>query len=58
MKQDPNALYQVYVFRADDKKKQDVRPVSDWPSHFRLSSVAAEQNSMKLDRKRDFNVLW
>ena len=35
-KQDLNALYQVCVFQADRKKKQDGGLASDWLRHFRL----------------------
>ena len=104
-KQDLNALYQVYVFRADRKNKMAAL-ASDWLRHFRLlsnrwtvfnetwkeassrrllpslcfsgwlkkqyghpglwlaethlnfSSETAEQNSAKLDRKQDLNVLY
>ena len=105
-KQDLNALYQVYVLRADRKNKMAAL-ASDWLRHFRLllwnhwtvfnetwkeasskrplpslcfsgwskkqycrpglwfaetylnfSSETAEQNSAKLDRKQDLNVLY
>ena len=54
-KQDLNELYQVCVFRADQKNKMAAL-ASDWLRHFRLLSETAERNSTKLDRKQDLNV--
>ena len=55
-KQYLNAVYQVWIFRADQKK-------TSWPPWHLIgwdisdfSSEAAEWNSTKLDRKQDFNV--
>ena len=39
-------------------EEQDGRPTSDLPRHFDFSSVTAEQDSTKLDRKQNFNVLY
>ena len=58
-KQDLNVLYQVCVFRADQKKKTRWPP---WPligwDIFDFSSETAERNSTKLDRKQDLIVLY
>ena len=54
-KQDLNVLYQVCVFRANQKIKMAAL-ASDWLRHF--SSETAERNSTKLDRKHDLNVLY
>ena len=59
-KQDLNVLYQVCVFRADQKNKMAAL-ASDWLRHFRLllwnNWTASETTSTKLDRKQDLNVL-
>ena len=47
-KQDLNALYQVFVFRAD-RKKQDGRLASHWLRHFRL---------LLWNRWTEFNETW
>ena len=39
-------------------KEKDGRPASDLPRHFDFSSVTAEQDSRKLDRKQDLSVLY
>ena len=46
-----------FVFSGRSEGK-DGRPASDLPRHFDFSSVTAEQNSTKLDRKQNFNVLY
>ena len=56
-KQDLNVLYQVCVFRADQKNKMAAL-ASDWLRHFRRLPETAERNSTKLDRKQDHNVLY
>ena len=45
----------IYVIRAD--KKRPPWPLIGWDI-FDFSSVTAEQNSTKLDRKQNFNVLY
>ena len=56
-KQDLNALYQVCVFRADQKKTRwPPWPLIGWDI-FDFSSETAERNSPKLDRKQDLNTL-
>ena len=39
-------------------EEKDGHPASDLPRHFDFSSVTTEQNSTKLDRKQNFNVLY
>ena len=39
-------------------EEKDGRPASDLPRHFDFSSVTAEQDSTKLDRKQDLSVLY
>ena len=39
-------------------EEKDCRPASDLPRHFEFSSVTAEQDSTKLDRKQDLSVLY
>ena len=56
-KQDLNVLYQVCIFRADQKNKMAAL-ASDWLHIFDFFSVTAERNSTKLDRKQDLNVLY
>ena len=56
-KHDLNVLYQVCVFRADQKNKMAAL-ASDCPRHFRLSSETAEPNSTKFDRKQDLKALY
>ena len=56
-KQDLNVLYQVCVFRADQKNKMAARPLigSDILDFF---SDTAERNSTKFDRKQDLNIFY
>ena len=56
-KQDPKALYQVCVFRADRKNKMAAWPLIGWDI-FDFSSETTERNSMNLDRKQDLNALY
>ena len=56
-KQDLNALYQVWVFRADRKNKMAAWPLIGWDI-FDFSSETTEWNLMKLDRKQDLNALY
>ena len=55
-KLDLNVLYQVFVFRANQKTKMAAL-ASEW-LFFDFSSEASEQNSTKLDMKQDVNVLY
>ena len=54
-KQDLNVLYQVCVFRANQKTRWLPWPLIGWD--FDFSSETDERNSTKLDRKQDINVL-
>ena len=56
-KQDLNILYQVCVFRADQKKRWPPWPLIGWDI-FDFFSETAEQNLMKLDRMQHLNVLY
>ena len=56
MKQDL-VLYHVWVFLAD-KKNRMAAPASDWQRHFVFFSETAKQNSTKLYRNQDPNVLY
>ena len=56
-KQDLNVLYQVCVFRADQKNKMAAQLLI-CRDIFVFSSETTEQSSMKLDRKQDLNVLY
>ena len=56
-KQDLNALYQVYVFRADRKTRLRPWPLIGWDI-FDFSSKTAERYSTKLDRKQVLNVIY
>ena len=65
--QDLNILYQVRVFRVNQKIKIAAL-ASDWLRHFQIRLInsdifdflfeTAEQNSRKLDRKQNLNILW
>ena len=57
-KQVLNVLYQVWVFRADPKKKYGRPGLWLAETYFDFSSETAERNSAKLDRKQDLNVLY
>ena len=56
-KQNLNVLYQVCVFRADQKNKMTAS-ASDWLRHFRLLLWNCGWNSTKPDRKKGINVLY
>ena len=70
-RQDLNILYQVCVFRTDRKNKMatldSFGPIgkTKWPPNplicwdmFNFSSETTEQNSTKVDRKQDLNILY
>ena len=50
-KQDLNVLYQVCVFRSEQKNKMALL-ASDWLRHFDFYSQITEQNSTKIDMKQ------
>ena len=55
-KQDLNVLYQVCVYRADQKQSWRSWPLIRWDI-FNISEIT-EWDSMKLDRMQDLNVLY
>ena len=48
----------ISLYFSGRSEEKDGRPASDLPRHFDFSSMTAEQDSTKLDRKQDLGVLY